>query len=153
MHAVDPIYALVSNCVFVENSASSLGGGLYMLPDGVTNHTVVVERNVFLRNRCDGAAGALLIGFIDPGNLTRLHSVLLYDTEFRDNFGAIGGAVFISITGYSPVKQGVVGNYILFQNCVFQGNQAVSFGGAIAIYSLIVLDFRERIKPLDISNW
>ena len=57
------------------------------------------------------------------------------------------------LIGYSPIIQGIVGNYGLFENCIFQRNQAATFGGAIAIYSLIVLDHRERIKPIDISNW
>lgn len=99
LYAVDSIDAQIDNCVFADNRASSLGGGLYTLPDGVSNHTITISRSVFIRNSCNGAAGGLLIGFIDPGSLTRSHSVLVYDSEFTDNFGAIGGAVFISITG------------------------------------------------------
>lgn len=59
----------------------------------------------------------------------------------------------IAHLGYSPIIQGIVGNYVLFQNCTFGANVANTFGGAIAIYSLIVLDHRERIKPMDVSNW
>ena len=38
------VRAHIEDCLFVENLALELGGGLYVLLDGLTNHTVTINR-------------------------------------------------------------------------------------------------------------
>ena len=98
----DPVYVSVEDCVFMDNSATSFGGGLYLLPDGPSNNTFVVNRTVFIQNRGGGGSGALHLAFRDIGTLTRLHSYLVYNSEFVENVGSIGGAIYVSIIGMFP---------------------------------------------------
>ena len=99
VNAPDPVYALVEDCVFDNNTANSLGGGLYLFADGPSNNTFLMNRTVFIRNRSVGASGAVHIGFLDTGTLTRLHSVLVHNSEFTDNTAPVGGAVSFLVNG------------------------------------------------------
>lgn len=38
------VRALIEDCLFLENAALALGGGLYVLLDGLSNHTVIINR-------------------------------------------------------------------------------------------------------------
>ena len=103
VNTTDPASVSVEDCIFVDNSATSFGGGLYLFPDGPSNNTFVVNRTVFIQNRAGGGSGALHLGFRDIGALTRLHTILIYNSEFTKNTGSIGGAIYFSVTGKSII--------------------------------------------------
>ena len=94
INAADSVSALVEDCYFTQNGASTLGGGLYTIPDGLSNHTIVVNRTKFVNNRSDGGGGGLQLVYINPGSLSRLLSVLTYNCDFIGNSATIGGGVY-----------------------------------------------------------
>ena len=100
INAADSVRALVEDCYFAENSALTLGGGLYTIPDGpLTGHNVIVNRTKFVKNHSFGGGGGLQLVYIDPGSLSRLLSVMAYNCEFIGNTATIGGAIYVFLTG------------------------------------------------------
>ena len=181
LNTFDSVWITLTDCVFINNTASSQGGGLVLVYDGMSNHSISVSKTSFQRNRGYVAAGAISVGFLDPGSLTKLHSLLVYDTTFTGNTAPIGGAVFFFTNGMLilicmciPFRQsaglytcilvmhftsviapanGQVGDYGYFRNCSFQQNVARDFGATIAVSSALVLSNREQFKPMEIINW
>eukprot|EP00731_Ephydatia_muelleri_P010295 Em0005g881a len=151
INAADSVGAVVEDCYFTQNGASTLGGGLYTIPDGLSNHTIIVNRTKFVNNWSDGGGGGLQQVYINPGSLSRLLSVLTYNCDFIGNSATIGGGVYQFLTGYVPII-GEVGNYAHFENCYFQGNRATRFGAAIAMSSGLLFGNRERIRSTDVIN-
>ena len=99
INAADSVFALVEDCYFGENSALTLGGGLYTIPDGLSNHTIIVNRTKFINNRSLGGGGGLQQVYINPGSLSRLLSVLTYNCDFIGNTATVGGAIYQFLTG------------------------------------------------------
>ena len=99
VNTFDPVYVSVEDCVFIHNNASSSAGGMFILLDGTSNDTIVVNRTVFFQNRgFISGSGALQLSFRDSGTLPRLHSVFVYNSEFIENSGIIGGAIYFRFT-------------------------------------------------------
>ena len=90
-----PVKALISDCVFKGNMAVSLGGGLYIAINGYTAHTATLQRVVFKRNYCEGAAGGLAFGYLGTIDRRFTGSLTVYNSEFTDNRATIGGAIYI----------------------------------------------------------
>lgn len=90
--AVNAISIVIEWCYFRDNFALGYGGGLYIVPDGHTNHTVVVNNTKFINNNSQ-RGGGLHVGFIDPGALNRVISALVYNAEFIGNNALYGGGL------------------------------------------------------------
>ena len=108
----------VTNCNFIDNDASYLGGGMCN-----RNANPLVTDCTFIGNRCLGAGGtgggAILFnhGFVAP-------DAAVLRCEFYDNEGFNGGAVA------SVVYNNNTGT-LIFVDCIFVGNLATGFGGAV----------------------
>ena len=92
LNAVNAIGVVIEWCYFGENFALGYGGGLYVLANGQTNHTIVVNNTKFINNKSQ-RGGGLQMGFIDPGTLNKVISILAYNTEFIGNTASYGGGV------------------------------------------------------------
>ena len=93
INAPDSVETTVRNCVFVDNAASVNGGGIYILENGLSNHSVLISGTSFIRNTAYISAGGVYARFATAGSLEMPNSVLLYDSIFTGNSAPIGGAV------------------------------------------------------------
>lgn len=101
------IMALVYNCTFERNFALTWGGGIYVVLDYISNHTVTIKDSSFLLNHCDNGAGAFFTGFFGSGT-PGLHSIIkIMRTNFTMNNADHGGAIKISL----PSQQGISKSY------------------------------------------
>ena len=85
-----PSNVTLKNCLFEENFARTLGGGLYVAFDGHLNHIVVLDQIKFVRNKCR-LAGGLAVGFAFGSNAENVSSLLAYNSEFIENQAEFGG--------------------------------------------------------------
>ncbi len=119
----------VTNCNFTDNDASYLGGGMCN-----RNANPLVTDCTFIGNRCLGAGGtgggAILFNhpFVAPD--AAVLRCVFYDNE-GFNGGAVASVVYNNNTGT-----------LLFADCVFDGNLATGFGGAV---------YNQRTTPLLIN--
>ena len=85
----------VANCIFEDNTATSLSGGLYIVFSGFNTHMATVDGVVIARNRCPGAAGGMLIGFIGAVDDRSAGSLQILNSEFYDNQARLGGGIYM----------------------------------------------------------
>ena len=85
-----PSNVTLEDCLFEENFARTLGGGLYVAFDGHLDHLVVLNRIKFVRNKCR-LAGGLAVGFAFGSNAENVSSLLAYNSEFIENQAEFGG--------------------------------------------------------------
>ena len=85
-----PLNGTLEDCVFEENFARSLGGGLYITFDGQLNHLVVLNRVKLSRNECR-LGGGLIVGFAIGSNAENVSSLFAYNSEFVKNQAKFGG--------------------------------------------------------------
>lgn len=98
---VNPLYSLnatVQDCTFLENSANSFGGGLYVAFNGKESHLFTIQRLFFLRNHAP-TAGALEVGFITGGIPGADNRFEAYDSVFVENESMFGGGVYFFSLG------------------------------------------------------
>ena len=81
------------------NAAAAQGGGLFITLAGTSNHSISIRTTTYIRNEGHLSAGAIFVGFSNPGSLTRLYSIAVQDATFAGNLAPIGGAVFLLING------------------------------------------------------
>lgn len=115
----------VTDCLFSGNSADS-GGAIYSTYDG----DLTIRNSRFLSNTAVGAGGAVVAyggssvsGCTFTGNRAEVGGALyqvqaVSGSTFSDNSANVGGAM-------------VVGVYGAVQSCVFTGNSARDYGGAV----------------------
>lgn len=54
------------------------------------------------------------------------------------------------------IRDGALGNFVRFENCTFEGNIAVEYGGAVGLIlpsASVVFDNRQSIRPMEFRNW
>ena len=54
------------------------------------------------------------------------------------------------------IEGDVIGNFIVFKDCVFEGNRAIEQGGAVGLSLTafnIAFSNRENLTPVDIESW
>lgn len=104
INSVYPANVSVSDCVFEGNTALSYGGGLYVAYGVVANHTVVLNRIRFLRNKTPGGAGGLEMGFALGGPNEISNSLYAYNVEFVENEAGFGGGAYFFVGGKNNRK-------------------------------------------------
>lgn len=87
------ITALVFNCTFERNFALTWGGGMYVLFDKLSNHTVTIEDSSFLLNHCDNGAGAICSARL--GEQDQYSTIAIMRSNFTMNTANHGGATAI----------------------------------------------------------
>ena len=146
-HPLTDIYAVFSNCTFLEN-AGFLGGGLSVEIEGhnrleVRNISVVVENSLFEANGCNpdtpsGSGGGVHLNYNTVNkqrlSLSRFH---LVNVTFTNNCAELGGGAYFFSDHRESNEDN---NALLFENCTFTGNQAHT-GNAIDL----TLDIFDRL--------
>ena len=90
-----PSNVTLEDCLFEENFARTLGGGLYVAFDGHLDHIVVLNRIKFVGNKCH-SAGGLAVGFIFGSNqMNNVSSLFAYNSEFIENRAVLGGGAAV----------------------------------------------------------
>lgn len=139
----------IRNCDFVNNSADSYGGALYILVAHVFNKQMYkLDGNTFSNNMAD-IAGALQL--IDLREEVRDDSIILItvinctfsNNEVTDSGGAVGIYSLLGKTRYS----------IKFEDCVFYKNSAIVHGGAVHLGSYNFHNDRHVLCPVQFINW
>ena len=94
-----PLNATLEDCLFEENFARTIGGGLYVAFDGLLDHTVVLNRVRLVRNFCPSTAGGLEVGFVSGSAEGSVSSLFAYNTEFIENRAEFGGGLYLFTVG------------------------------------------------------
>ena len=103
------IEVLVRGCQFHGNSAQNFGGGMYVLFDVDSGHTVTISECYFGINAVPYFAGGLFTAFIGQGSVSK-HSVqIVTDCSFFQNRAMQGGAAVVILSAS-------LGKYLL-NNC------------------------------------
>ena len=129
------ITALIADCQFVNNFASSFGGGVYVVFNGTgTQHRVTADNCQFINNTGILGAGGMNTAYLTNGELNYPMTSMVQNCHFVGNRGETGGAMYI----FPASTFGGDGNVAFIENCSYENNEASNIGGAIAAatYSL-----------------
>ena len=129
------ITALIADCQFVNNFASSFGGGVYVVFNGTgTQHRVTADNCQFINNTGILGAGGMNTAYLTNGELNYPMTAMVQNSYFFGNRGETGGAMYI----FPASTFGGDGNVAFIENCSYENNEASNIGGAIAAatYSL-----------------
>jgi hypothetical protein len=111
----------IINCVFLDNRANSMGGGLYNSGDyNHTDSTTTVINCKFISNHA-AWGGGLGVCWSSP---------MIYNSLFLDNSADWGGGLYFC----SGAAMGSV-----IANCTFFGNNAYGGGGGISNHSSVLV--------------
>uniref|UniRef100_A0A1X7TR68 Right handed beta helix domain-containing protein n=1 Tax=Amphimedon queenslandica TaxID=400682 RepID=A0A1X7TR68_AMPQE len=116
---------------FINNSATTIGGALYMEVDHCANFNLYITTSNFIGNRAGTAGGA--IGFIVhrgkcnyQGAIPYGFRISLISCNITNNMAKIGGGVTIQIVHYeAPGHIYINKREIFFQFCYFTGNKGM----------------------------
>ncbi len=103
MNTSFPANATVENCMFQENSASNIGGGIYLVFSGYSSHEIVINKTKFLQNYCD-SAGGLQYGLSEGVQRGANIVFLVIDSEFVENSARFGGGIHFFVPGKWKLK-------------------------------------------------
>ena len=148
------VTALVSNCTFQGNFATSFGGGLYFVFTGnCSRHNGSIKDTHFLSNTGNLGGGGF-VTTVDSGGLQEApHLIHLSNCLFSGNRGDAGGGMYLYVLYYKGN-----GSQLSVDNCTFKGNGGVNsdkeFGAALA--ASIYESFHEKEsleRQHNIQNW
>ena len=143
------ITASVNNCQFVNNFASSFGGGFYTVFDGRgTQHMLTVKNSQFINNAGTLGSGGLNVAYITNGEFNYPITTLIQNCYFFENQGEIGGAIYI----FPASTFGGDGNVAFIENSTFENNRASIIGGAIAAATYSLFRAKELLPLYRIFN-
>ena len=94
-----PLSGTLEDCVFEENFARTLGGGLYVAFDGQLDHLVILNWVRLVRNVCPSTAGGLEVGYVSGSTLGSVSSLFAYNSEFVENRAMFGAGVYLFTVG------------------------------------------------------
>ena len=143
------VTALITNCQFLNNFASSFGGGVYTVFSGTgTQHRVTVDNCHFINNTGVLGAGGINIAYLTNGEPNYPITAVIQHCHFFGNQGETGGAAYI----FPASRLGGDGNVAFIENSTFENNEASSFGGAIAAATYSLFRAKELLPLYQISN-
>ena len=90
---------VIEDCVFINNTAQVLGGGIYVTTDRKTSHHLTLNRNIFRNNWSGFGAGGVFTGSFGPGTEDEFDSILFTDCYFIGNSAERGGGVVYAVPG------------------------------------------------------
>lgn len=96
-----PFNANISDCIVEENSAHSLGGGFYLAFSAYSEHLIVVNNSVFVKDYVeDIGGGALCVAFVEAGSRESFSVRLqVFNSNFSENRALFGGGIFFMAGG------------------------------------------------------
>ena len=143
------VTALITDCQFINNFASSFGGGVYLVLNGMgTQHYVTMDNCEFRNNTGTLGAGAIAVGYHTNGERDLVTTAIIKNCCFIGNHGEAGGAILI----FPGAAFGGEGNVAFMDNNTFEGNEATNFGGAIAAATYALFRSKELQPAYQISN-
>ena len=140
---------VIRNCDFVNNSADSFGGAVYVFVAHVFNKQMYeLENNTFNNNSAPIAGALQLIDLREEiSNYSIVNITVIICTfsnnEVIDSAGAVGIYSMLGKTGYS----------IIFEDCMFYKNNALVHGGAVHLGSYNFNDNRHKLGAAQFINW
>ena len=54
------------------------------------------------------------------------------------------------------IEGGAIGNFVSFEDCVFENNTAIEYGGAVGLIlpsANVIFDNRDNIRPITFESW
>ena len=144
-------YALtctVNNSVFKNNSATNLGGAIYMFSSETANiqQVYVIANNIFIKNTADHGGAILTSNEIESRDYSL--NRFIYNCVFIDNKAMrIGGGM------YMYFAYGFGSDFIRLEECSFIRNTAGDHGGAIDAVSLNLYGSRQLQQPVEFVKW
>jgi len=147
VNITSPVNCVVTNNMFISNSATDLGGCIYSNIGGpYINQTYLFESNNFFNNSAHvGGVMAFLTNPRIPE--TYIIQNTIRNSTFIQNRAGIGGCV----NHYQHL--GFAGDLIQFIDCKFYNNSASLYAGAIDIVSYRFLGSRDHQEPIQFTNW
>ena len=136
---------IVSNSTFINNTASSFGGGLFcVIVAAYDNQTYMLENIMFEGNRAT-VAGAIFYAVRFQGNEEAVYSMVVCNCTFTDNTAGIAGVAQIPSLGLN--------NSVTFKQCTFTNNSATDFAGTVDLVSVNFYVDRSSFIPVAFINW
>ena len=143
------VTALITDCQFINNFASSFGGGVYLVLNGMgTQHRVTVDNCHFINNTATLGAGGISIAYLTNGEFNYPITAVIQNCHFLGNQGENGGAVYI----FPGSRLGGDGNVAFIDKSTFENNEASDIGGAIAAATYSIFRAKELLPLYQISN-
>ena len=148
-NATSAVNVTIKHTMFQENSASVIGGGLYILFDGISvNQSFNIHNNTFLSNNARFGAAGIVFAYLSSISPTDVSIISVRDCCFIRNHGGFIGAISIAMTYISGITK-----FLQINNCKFYYNTAKEFGAAIGLHHVDVLSTKRDVSPLEITNW
>ncbi|KAL5493999.1 hypothetical protein EMCRGX_G015265 [Ephydatia muelleri] len=146
-----PVIITINGCTFSNNSATSRGGGVFLLLDGTrSGHMFLLANSVLEGNNVtasDGGGGGVAITFFIPLDKRSPNSALISNCTFLHNQALFGGGAYVL-----PALRPGDGYYVSFENSLFDGNYASVYAAAIGYASLGFLQSFFMLHPYRISS-
>ena len=147
IYYVDRMYQVVNA---THNDFTQRGGGM-QIQIGVEHRSVyLIQRCKFLFNFASSGGGLFVVVQLHASN----HSITVENSDFiKNKCQNGGGGVQFGYTALRSSSKQVNSNSIMFQNCVFRGNEA-RYGGGTAIFSSLGTPlFSENKIQMNNSSW
>ena len=127
----------ISDCLFTNNSASTLGGGLFAyFFDKTANNSLTLSNSIFNENRSPkGYGGAYVIGFechIENEKECKNNSIHVDSCRFQNNRALYGGGLAFTSTRIDSQISKSSYNEVYHNNCTWMNNTA-HYGAAIVV--------------------
>ena len=88
---------VITDSIFEKNYARSFGGGIYLLPGGVTSHKMRVQRSRFDSNSAGIGAGGVVVTYINNGPKDDPILVTIVDSNITNNWAPFnGGGMYVT---------------------------------------------------------
>ena len=148
-NATDAVNVTIEHTMFQENFANVIGGGLYLLFDGISiNQSFNIHNNTFLSNTARSGAAGIVFAYLSSISPTDISIISVRDCSFIRNHGGLVGAISIAMTYISGATK-----FLQISNCKFHYNTANEFGAAIGLHHADVLSTKRDVSPLEITDW
>lgn len=143
------VNCVVSNTIFVRNTAENLGGGVYVSisESSTLQQFYLFANNIFTSNTASYGGGFFFANLVIPFN-NFSQTIIIFNSVFTRNMAdQIGGGVYI----FSSL--GLGGSFITIEKCEFLGNIAGDHGGAVDVESFNLYRSRQNQIPAEFVNW
>ena len=148
-NATDAVNVTIEHTMFQENFANVIGGGLYILFDGISiNQSFNIHNNTFLSNTARSGAAGIVFAYLSSISPTDISIISVRDCWFIRNHGGPIGAISFAMTYISGITK-----FLQINNCKFHYNTATYFGAAIGLHHADVLSTKRDVSPLEITDW
>ena len=147
INVTSPVDCIVTNNIFINNSAESFGGCIYSFAGGPQiNQKLLFKSNEFIGNSAtNGGVMTVLTSRVIPETFHT--QTAIQNCTFIQNRAQICGCV-----NFYP-HLGIAGSLIEFIDCKFYNNSASVYAGAIDIVSYRFFGSRGHEMPVQLTNW